>query len=319
MAKKKTTPEDEILKEIKDRFKESFDFWDEQYQKCIDDLNFADGEGKQWPTDLKAEREADRRPCLEINKLPAFADQVIGDIRQNEPAIKVKPVDSKADPETAEILTGLIRNIEVQNDGEIADDTAAESAIYCGVGAYRIGTDYTDDDVFEQDITKKRIKNPFTVYWDPAAQAWQKEDARYCFVTEKIPKDEFKRDYPKASLSPFEGGKDRDYKWGDDKNTRIVEYWKKEPIKKTLYLVQKMDPMTGQGGEIYVTEMEPDPPKLGPDWQTLKTREVESYKIVWYKASQAEILEGPTPMGFDSQGNLLALRLHETKKQDLSD
>ena len=152
MAKKKD-PENEILKEIKDRFKEAFDFWDEQYQKSIDDLKFAEGEGQQWPTDLKAEREADRRPCLEINKVPGFCDMVIGDIRQNEPAIKVKPVDSKADPETAEILTGLIRNIEVQNDGEIADDTAAESAIYSGVGAYRIGTKYTDDDVFEQDIT----------------------------------------------------------------------------------------------------------------------------------------------------------------------
>ena len=45
MTKKKETPE--IIQEIRSRFKEAYDFWDEQYQKSIDDLNFANGEGKQ--------------------------------------------------------------------------------------------------------------------------------------------------------------------------------------------------------------------------------------------------------------------------------
>ena len=39
--------------------------------------------------------------------------------------------------------------------------------------------------------------------------------------------------------------------------------------------------------------MEPDPERL-PGWQILKKREVESYKLVWYKANHSEILEGPT-------------------------
>ncbi len=282
--------DNDILYEIKQRFKEAFDASNEQYDECLDDLRFADGD--QWPASLKADRNADGRPCLVINKVPTFADQVIGDIRQNEPGIKVKPVDSKADPKTAEIFTGLIRNIEVQNDAETAYDTAAESAVYCGIGAWRVGTDYTDDDQFEQDITISRIKNPFTIYWDPAAQKWQKEDGQYCFITEKIPKKEFERQYPKASLMPFEGGKDKDPYWGDDKNIRVVEYFKKEPIEKTLYLVQRTDPMTGQPGEIYITEMKPEPDRL-PGWKILKERKVESYKIKWWKANQAEILEGP--------------------------
>src|SRR3972149_6544528 len=142
---------DDLLKEIRDRFKEAHDASEINYRDAVDDLRFVKGD-EQWPADLRSQREADGRPCLVINKLPVFADQVIGDIRQNEPALKIKPVDSKSDPKTAEILTGLIRNIEVQQEAEVAYDTAVESAILCGIGAWRIGTAYTDDDRFEQDI-----------------------------------------------------------------------------------------------------------------------------------------------------------------------
>jgi hypothetical protein len=282
---------DDIIKEIKDLFRTCYDAEDENYTQGISDLNFLKGD--QWPSDLKSQREADGRPCLVINKLQVFADQVIGDIRQNEPSVKIKPVDSQADPEIAEILNGLIRNIEVQNDAEIAYDTAAESAVQCGIGAWRIGTDYADDDQFEQDITISRIINPFTIYWGPG-QRWDKSDAKFCFVTEKLFRDEFKRQYPKASLLPFEGGKDTNFFWGDDKFIRLVEYWKKEPTQKTLYLVQQIDPATGRPTGIFQTEMKPDLEKLGPGWQVLREDKRESYKIKWWKANMSEILEGPT-------------------------
>ena len=283
---------DDLIKEIKDRFREAYDAVDDDYTEVLDDLRFLKGEN-HWPADLKAQRDADGRPCLVINKLPVFADQIIGDVRQNEPSYKIKPVDSKADPETAEILTGLMRNIEAQNEAEIAYDTAVEAAIQSGIGAWRVGTEYSDDDQFEQDITITRIKNPLTIYWDPSSQKWDRSDSRYCFVTEKIPKKEFERQYPDASTSPFDGGKDNDFYWGDEKTVRIVEYWKKEPIKKTLYLVQKIDLMTGQPSEIYVTEMKPEPDRLGPEWRILKEKVVNTYEIKWCKANQAEVLEGP--------------------------
>lgn len=282
--------EQELVKEIKDRFREAFDAVNQHYTEAVQDAQFFKGDG-QWPTDLQGQREADGRPCLVINKIPTFADQIIGDIRQNEPAIKIKPVDSKADPETAEILNGLIRNIETQNEAEVAYDTAAENVVITGYGAWRVGTDYTADDQFEQDITISRIKNPFTVYWDPQSQKFDRSDARYCFVTEKISKEEFQRQYPDASISGFDSGKDTSFYWGDAKSVRIVEYWHKEPVTKTLYLVQKTDVMTGAKSEIYVTDMKPDPGKLGPEWQVLKDRKVETYKVKWCKATQSEVIE----------------------------
>ena len=271
----------DIIKEIRERFNDAQSAWETTYSDMLDDLEFVNGD--QWPRSLKAEREADGRPCLTINKLANFGDQTIGDIRQNEPSIKVKPVDSGSDPDVAEILTGLIRNIEVQSNAEIAYDTAAESAVWCGKGSFRVVTEYSDDDTFDQDIRIKRIKNPFTVYWDPSAQEWDKSDARYVFVTERIPRDEFTQRYPDAGISDHAGGKDKDYNWGDDKTVRIAEYFVKEAVKKKLYLLR--DPVTQ---DDVVRDAKID------GWDVIRERDIEGHKITWYKTNGSEILEGPT-------------------------
>lgn len=270
---------EELLELAKKRFKEARDFTQEGREEALDDLNFLNGD--QWPASLKAEREADGRPCLIINKVPTFVDQVVGDIRQNTPSIKVKPVDSESDPETAEIMTGLIRNIEVQSNADIAYDTAIEQAIQCGEGAFRIVTEYSDDDVFDQDICIKRIKNPFTVYWDPAAQAWDKSDAKWCFITEELSKDEFQEKYPEASMQPAEGAHDDNSDWTVDK-IRVAEYFYYEEKKKKLYSMR--DTITGTD-------------KIGNEklegWEVIDSREVSTKSIKWLKMSGNEILEGP--------------------------
>jgi hypothetical protein len=45
----------------------------------------------------------------------------------------------------------------------------------------------------------------------------------------------------------------------------------------------------------------------------------EAYKDELLQRSDLEILEGPYPMGFDPKGNLLSLRVHESRKKDLSE
>lgn len=273
--------DNKIIGEIRDRFKEAHDATEEQYRICVDDLKMLDGQN-HWPADVLNDRGADR-PSLTINKLPTFADQVSGDIRQNTPTIKVKPVDSDADPETAEVFTGIIRNIEVQSNGDIAYDTAGEGAVNCGIGAFRIITDYTDDDTFDQDIFLKRIKNPFTIYWDPSAQEFDKSDAQYCFITEKLSRDEFIRKYPDASLQEFDANRDKETYWGDAKNIRVCEYFVKKRTKKTLYLLE--DP---ESGEQYVRDEQVE------GYEVVNKRDVETHEITWYKTNGHEILEGPT-------------------------
>ena len=51
----------------------------------------------------------------------------------------------------------------MQSNAYSAYDTAYDGASSCGLGAFRIITEYADDDVFDQDIRIRRIKNQFTV------------------------------------------------------------------------------------------------------------------------------------------------------------
>ena len=64
-------------------------------EAAIDDLEFANG--NQWNSQERKRREDKGRPALQFNYLPKFIDQVVGDMLHNSPAIKVRPIDSKAD------------------------------------------------------------------------------------------------------------------------------------------------------------------------------------------------------------------------------
>ncbi len=270
-----------ILSEIRDRFKLAYDAVHTAYEKMVGDLKFLDGD--QWKQSTLKDR--DGRPSVTVNKLPQKVDRVTGDIRQNSPAIKIKPVDSESDPPTAEMLTGLIRNIEMQSAAEIAYDTAGESAVGCGKGTFRILTQYVGNDSFDQEIVIKRVKNPFSVFWDPNAQEWDRSDALYCFVMEELGRDEFKEKYPDASIQEFENlPKGSDWRGVND-TIRVAEYYVKEQEKGKLYLVR--DPDTGIESVI-----DNETPK--EELEVLQSRDITTDKLIWYKTNGAEILEGPT-------------------------
>lgn len=164
----------------------------ENRQAAIEDIAFA-RLGEQWPERVRKERERDGRPCLTINRMPTFIRQVVNDGRMNTPQIKVKPVDDNGDAETAEILNGLIRNIEYTSQADIAYDTALESAVTCGMGYFRIGTEYSGDEEFTQEIRIHRVTNPLAVVFDSNSESIDGSDWNHAFLIDWITKDEYKR------------------------------------------------------------------------------------------------------------------------------
>ena len=102
---------DDTLKDDLEAFKLAEDAEKDQRTAMLELLKFVKL-GQQWPDAVRKKRELEGRPCLTVNRLPAFGKQVINDARQNRPAIKCHPVGDGADKEMAEILNGLIRNIE---------------------------------------------------------------------------------------------------------------------------------------------------------------------------------------------------------------
>jgi hypothetical protein len=108
--------DDDILAEARDAFKECEEAESENREAALDDLKFG-RLGEQWPEEIRKQREKDGRPCLTIPRLNAFVRQVVNDARQNKPSIKVHPVDSGADKETAAFgdLGQAVRDYEARN------------------------------------------------------------------------------------------------------------------------------------------------------------------------------------------------------------
>jgi hypothetical protein len=255
-------------------------------QKGLEDLRFKAGD--QWPEAIRASRTLDKRPCLTINKMPTFVHQITNDQRQNRPAISVSPVGDKSDPETAKMLKGLIKQIERSSNADVAYDTGFDSAVSIGWGYWRIFTDYENDKTFNQVIKIGRIRNTFRVYLDPDSQEPDGSDAEWGFITDMIPRSEFRQSYPDADEIQWdESGLGDDYAlWHSQTHIRIAEYYCYEHEVRTLVALEN--------GHIgYKDELAPQlklqiraNPKL-----IKQEREVRAKKVRWYKVTAKEILE----------------------------
>lgn len=289
---KKPKDEDEILRLMRDRFDQAELFDEENRIEAECDLLFYSGGDNQWDEKSLQERRAAGRPVLTTNKLPQFVHQVTGQVRQNKPAVKVRPAED-GDKDISEIYTGLIRNIEQQSDADSSYVKGAENACICGMGHWRIMTEYSADDGFDLDIRIRRIANPMSVLWDPLAKEQDKSDANYCFVIDQMPIEEYKARFPDAAVSDFDGltGENRAV-WGEwlgNNVVRVAEYWVKKPVEKKIVLLSN-------GEVLDVTKMQPmelEAKLVANQLEIVRERKVKTHKVCQYIVSGNEILEGP--------------------------
>ena len=195
----KSKADDEILAEANARRARCLAFEADNLRDARDD--FRKLAGHHWPEEAIRQREVERRPCITINKLPAFLHNVTNDQRQNKLGIKVHPVDDGADIDTAEVLQGIIRHIEYASGADATYDTAAFHAAACGFGFFRIRTDYEREDSFDQTALFERFRNPFSVHIDPDSKEPDGSDQAFCFVDGTISRSDVKRTHPNASAA----------------------------------------------------------------------------------------------------------------------
>lgn len=276
----------DILDDAKEAFKLASEAEAEQRADMLDDLNFCKL-AKQWDQADIDRRKAEGRPCLTINKLPAFVKQVTNDARQNRPAIKVHPVGDTADKEAAEIFGDLIRNIETSSSADVAYDTALDFSATCGIGYWVVRTDYADDDAWDLDLRIDRVGNVFSVYGDPSATAADSSDWNRAFITEMLREKDFKAKYPNAKPVSFQAdGKDElSELWFEGELLRTAEYWVRSQVDTKLLKLS-------DGAIMLLPQFEKLKDIL--DVRGVKvegTRDAKTFKVVQHIVSAAEVLE----------------------------
>jgi len=277
--------DDELIFEAKERYKESVTGWQHIYDDATDDMRFVyDIDSGQWPDDIRRKRTAAGRPIITVNKLQKTLRRIRGDHKMNPTQMKVIPVDDKADPAMAELYNGLLRQIEYLSDAEIAYDTAYNHAISSSVGFFRLITKYSASDNFEQDIFIKRILNPMAVHFDPYAQEFSLEDARYCFIEDLIDKKVYEELYGKGEAIDFESNRALFGEWMMQDKIRVAEYFYKEAVKKKIVQLET--------GEIIPIDGKITIDALKHMGQVIKReRTIDSYKVMWCKINGVDILE----------------------------
>lgn len=273
------------LHEHREQFAHFLEAWSDDRKRYVEDLKFAALE--QWDEKDKAKRDQEGRPCLTVDKLNQYVRQVVNDSRQNRPGVKVRPVDSGADIETAEIFQGLTRHIEDRSNADTAYDTALESAVKGGFGFFRILREYASESSFEQELCIKRIRNPLTVLFDPNCQEPDGSDAKRVYLWEDMTEDEFEATYPNADKVDFNADETTTPGWFGEKKVRVAECYWIEKEQKTLHLLADGTTISDEDMQEAIAEGITDIPAI------TQSRDMPVNVVKWSKFNGKEYLEGP--------------------------
>lgn len=262
---------------------------------ALEDIRFARLE-EQWPEQIEQERANEGRPCLTINKMNAFIRQVVNDARQNKPSIKVHPVDSGADPKTADVINGIIRNIEYTSNADIAYDTAVEASVSGGWAYWRVGMDYAFDDSFDMDLTIERVANQFSVYGDPDSMSADSSDWNVAFIVGPVTKEQYERKYggkktPDGDMICTDFDDDawsNAGSWLEDENVLLAEWWQREEVEREIVKLSN--------GHVYSRDDIDNDPEINVlidsgVLEIVSSRTTKSYKVTQTIMSGADILE----------------------------
>jgi hypothetical protein len=238
--KSPTVTADDDVAEAREAYEAASEAFADNYADALEDFKFS-RLSQQWPPQIERQRQLDQRPCLTINRLPTFIRQVVNDARQNKPEIDVHPVDSYSDPETAQILNGLIRHIEQTSDADVAYDTALEHAVTGGFGYFGVNTRYANDDDFTQDIALEAKPNCFAILGDPASTAADSSDWNSAFELSAYTEDAFKARWKGAEAVSFEGNGVKLTPVHDGENVTLATQWLRERSLRQIVAVSAPD------------------------------------------------------------------------------
>jgi hypothetical protein len=148
-------------------------------------------------------------------------------------------------------------------------------------------TEYCDDTSFDQDIKIGRVRNSFSVYMDPTIQDPCGADAKWCFITEDILREDYERMFPDAAplstLMSLGVGDQSLSQWIAQDTVRIAEYFYIDYERKTLNLYP---------GNVSVVAGEPEDKQMkAMGMKPVRTRQVDVQKVRWCKINGYEILE----------------------------
>jgi hypothetical protein len=212
--------------------------WDDYWRFNIDQYHEVTQfvMGDQWREDEARVFETYKKIPLTFNKLAPLLNHLLGEQRQNTPALQVQPAENVPE-QTAEIRTALIKDISLNSDAKIIYQNAFEQAAIGGFGAFLVINDYENTRDFNQCIKLKGFKDPTRCFWDISAEDICKVDGMYSGYRTRISRKKFKSMYGRDLEMQIgsEGNDETTQGFWDDDQITVIDYFSRKYEKVKLY------------------------------------------------------------------------------------
>jgi hypothetical protein len=294
---------DSDLKELRQQFADDTAEWEDIRAEGAIDMRHAAGD--PWDPEDRRKREAAGRPCLALDELSQYTNQVVNEVRSNKRAVKFAPVGNGANDKTAEFYADKMREIEYRSRAQIGYTTAFENAVQRSYGFVRVNSRYAHARAIAQDLWIDPVHNPDLITPDPYALMPDLSDMKHCWVREPWTRDEFNKKWPKYAI---EEGKSLNEltrevgAWVTDRQVWVSEYWKIKTKTRKLLIFQPDPTMPPPGSMLGLQEPQQpeavgifeddiDPARGLPPGKVIRSRSVEDPTVSQCITNGVEILE----------------------------
>ena len=237
----------------------------------------------------------------EFNILKKAGRQITSDLAENPVQIDFEPKDETRD-DAAELLDGMYRSDDNNNQTIEAYEVGKQEAIVCGVGAWKLYTEYVTLKGNNRNQVIRR--KPFyeannCVFWDPNAKLMDKSDADYVsvltFYSEdgyiKLVKDLTGKEIETIDANSFkEPEQSYVFPWieGEGKKIYITEFYHRKKVKAKILTMA--DPF-GEELELKESDLKDVMDDMIDDgFEIVAEKEIEEWEVTQYIASGNEIL-----------------------------
>lgn len=225
----------ELCRKIRDRVDKWEKYWTINRSLYYEWIDFVMGD--QWREDESKLFERYNKIPLVFNKLGVLMNHLLGDQIQNTPNLQISPSED-VPPETAQVRGALIKDISFNSDSKSVYQNSFWQSIVGGYGAHYFGTEYKDNESFDQQIKIYQIDDPNRCYWDIAAKHVCKVDGMFSGYKTRISRRKFKDKYGvdvESQVGTTSITEDSTIAFADDDSITVVDDFEKEPEKITIY------------------------------------------------------------------------------------
>lgn len=211
--------------------------------QCLNDRRFVSITGAMWEGDLASQFE--NKPKFEVNKIMLAIIRIINEYRNNRITVDFVSKEGNEYDKLAETCNDLFRADEIDSCAEEAYDNAFEEAVSGGFGAYRLCTEYEDEEDEENDKQRVRTFPIFDadscVFFDLAAKRQDKSDAKHCWVLTSMTPSDYIETYGDDPATWPKSINAQQFDWYSPNTVYVAEHYKVEKRTETVRIWETID------------------------------------------------------------------------------